>query len=90
MGGLPRAAWRAAPNGNGSERKGAPGGHRASWKRLGRPPIPDDKQDAIREALKERTEGVRKIAARFGVDPSTVQPISVAMRPFGENAVSAG
>jgi DNA invertase Pin-like site-specific DNA recombinase len=53
-------------------------------KRLGRPPIPEDTQDAIRKALKERTEGVRKIAARFGVDPSTVQRISVAMRPFGE------
>ena len=53
-------------------------------KRLGRPPIPEKTQDAIRGALKERTEGVRKIAVRFGVDPSTVQRISVAMRPFGE------
>jgi hypothetical protein len=35
----------------------------------------------IREALNKpgRTEGVRRIAARFGVDPSTVQRIS---RPF--------
>jgi hypothetical protein len=35
----------------------------------------------IREALgrPERTEGVRKIAARFGVSPDTVQRIS---RPF--------
>jgi DNA invertase Pin-like site-specific DNA recombinase len=55
-------------------------------KRLGRPPIPEKTQDAIRGALKERTEGVRKIAARFGVDTSTVQRISVAMRPFGEAA----
>jgi hypothetical protein len=46
-------------------------------------PLPEKTQGAIREALKERTEGVRKIAARFGVDPSTVQRISVAMRPFG-------
>ena len=29
-----------------------------------------------------RTEGVRRIAARFGVDPSTVQRIS---RPFDVN-----
>jgi hypothetical protein len=41
----------------------------------------------IREALNKpgRTEGVRKIAARFGVDPSTVQRIS---RPF-EGAIVA-
>ena len=37
--------------------------------------------ERIREALDKpgRTEGVRKIAVRFGVDPSTVQRIS---RPF--------
>jgi hypothetical protein len=56
---------------------------KSEGKRLGRPPLPEKTQGAIREALKERTEGVRKIAARFGVDPSTVQRISVAMRPFG-------
>jgi len=33
-----------------------------------------------------RTEGVRRIAARFGVDPSTVQRIS---RPFDAVAASA-
>jgi hypothetical protein len=45
-------------------------------------------QKAIREALNlpGRTEGVRKIAARFGVDPGTVQRIS---RPF-EGASVAG
>jgi DNA invertase Pin-like site-specific DNA recombinase len=50
-------------------------------KRLGRPRIASDLEKAIHEALNqpERTEGVRKIAARFGVDPGTVQRIS---RPF--------
>jgi DNA invertase Pin-like site-specific DNA recombinase len=56
---------------------------KSEGKRLGRPPLPEKTQGAIREALKKRTEGVRKIAVRFGVDPSTVQRISVAMRPFG-------
>src|SRR2546421_7780586 len=48
---------------------------RSEGKRLGRPPIPAEMQKAIREALNKpgRTEGVRKIAARFGVDPGTVQ-----------------
>jgi hypothetical protein len=42
----------------------------------------------IRKALNKpgRTEGVRKIAARFGVDPSTVQRIC---RPFDAGRVSA-
>jgi DNA-binding MarR family transcriptional regulator len=42
----------------------------------------------IREALNKpgRTEGVRKIAARLGVDPSTVQRIS---RPFEGGGISA-
>jgi len=40
-----------------------------------------DLEAQIRAALKApgRTEGVRKIAKRFGVDPGTVQRIS---RPF--------
>src|SRR3989440_6873989 len=48
---------------------------KSEGKRLGRPPIPAEKQKAIREALSKpgRTEGIRKIAARFGVDPGTVQ-----------------
>ena len=47
----------------------------------------DDLEARILAALKApgRTEGVRKIAARFGVDPSTVQRIS---RPF-DNAGAA-
>jgi DNA invertase Pin-like site-specific DNA recombinase len=54
---------------------------RSEGKRWGRPPIAPALEKRIREALNKpgRTEGVRKIAARFGVDPSTVQRIS---RPF--------
>ena len=57
-------------------------------KRLGRPRIPAELEVRILAALKapDRTEGVRKIAARFGVDPSTVQRIS---RPFEGAAASA-
>jgi DNA invertase Pin-like site-specific DNA recombinase len=61
---------------------------RSEGKRLGRPPIPADLEKAIRAALNKpgRTEGVRKIAARFGVDPGTVQRIS---RPFDDVSVAA-
>jgi DNA invertase Pin-like site-specific DNA recombinase len=54
---------------------------KSEGKRLGRPPIAAELEKRIREALSKpgRTEGVRKIAARFGVDPGTVQRIS---RPF--------
>jgi DNA invertase Pin-like site-specific DNA recombinase len=53
---------------------------RSEGKRLGRPPLAPELQNRIRAALNApgRTEGVR-IAARFGVDPGTVQRIS---RPF--------
>jgi DNA invertase Pin-like site-specific DNA recombinase len=53
--------------------------------RLGRPPIAPELEERIRAALDKpgRTEGVRKIAARFGVNPKTVQRIS---RPFVEAA----
>jgi DNA invertase Pin-like site-specific DNA recombinase len=61
---------------------------RSEGKQLGRPPIGPDLEKRIREALHRpgRTEGVRKIAARFGVDPSTVQQIS---RPFEPATVGA-
>jgi DNA invertase Pin-like site-specific DNA recombinase len=61
---------------------------KAEGKRLGRPPIPPEMEKAIRVALNKpgRTEGVRKIAARFGVDPGTVQRIS---RPFESESVAA-
>src|SRR4051812_32921907 len=60
---------------------------KSEGKRLGRPPIPADTEKAIRAALGKpgRTEGVRKIAARFGVDPGTVQRIS---RPFEGSAAT--
>ena len=45
--------------------------------KLGRPTIPQETEAAIRAALSQpRRPGVRKIAAQFGVDPSTVQRIS--------------
>ena len=52
---------------------------------LGRPPIAPELEKRIYAALKApgRTEGVRKIAARFGVNPKTVQRIS---RPFVASA----
>jgi DNA invertase Pin-like site-specific DNA recombinase len=61
---------------------------RSEGKRWGRPPIAPALEKRIREALNKpgRTEGVRKIAVRFGVDPSTVQRIS---RPFGDEGASA-
>ena len=60
---------------------------RAEGKRLGRPPIPPELENRIRAALNKpgRTEGVRKIAARFGVNPKTVQRIS---RPFAGAAAA--
>src|SRR6476469_5314243 len=56
---------------------------KSEGKKLGRPPIDPGLEARIRKALNEpgRTEGVRKIAERFGVNPSTVQRIS---RPFGD------
>jgi DNA invertase Pin-like site-specific DNA recombinase len=63
---------------------------KAEGKRLGRPPIAPDLEKQIRAALDKpgRTEGVRMIAARFGVNPSTVQKISVN-RPFAGGSVAA-
>jgi hypothetical protein len=48
-----------------------------------RPRIAPDLEAKILAVLKTpgRTEGVRKLAKRFGVDPGTVQRIS---RPFGD------
>ena len=58
-------------------------------KQLGRPRIAADLERSISAALKARKEtgdSVRKIAARFGVDPSTVQRIS---RPLDGAGVAA-
>jgi DNA invertase Pin-like site-specific DNA recombinase len=59
---------------------------RAEGKHIGRPPLKPVLQDRIREAL---TGGmsIRKTAAKFGVNPSTVQRISAA--PFAGADVSA-
>ena len=54
----------------------------AEGTKLGRPSIPQAKEDAIPAALSQPGRpGVRKIAKKFGVDPSTVQRIS---RPFDD------
>jgi DNA invertase Pin-like site-specific DNA recombinase len=55
-------------------------------KRLGRPPLPKDKEDAIRAALAGGLS-IRKTAAQFKVDPSTVQNIK---RPFVAGAIAEG
>ncbi len=61
---------------------------KSEGKRLGGPPLAPALEQRIRGALnaRGRTQGVRKIAARFGVDPSTVQRIS---RPFEPASASA-
>jgi DNA invertase Pin-like site-specific DNA recombinase len=51
-------------------------------KQLGRPPLDPELEERVRKALnarKETGEGVRVIAKRFGLSPTTVQKIS---RPF--------
>src|SRR5580704_14992802 len=56
---------------------------KAEGKQLGRPRIAPELEAKIVAALKApgRTDGVRKLAKRFGVDPGTVQRIS---RPFDD------
>jgi len=59
---------------------------KAQGKVLGRPRIPAGLEQRIRDALNERGRtglGVRKIAARFKVDASTVWRIS--QHPFAES-----
>jgi DNA invertase Pin-like site-specific DNA recombinase len=57
---------------------------RSEGKRLGRPPIAPALEKRIREALATPGRpGIRVIAERFGVNPSTVQRIS---RPFEAGA----
>ncbi len=48
---------------------------RSEGKRIGRPPLSPDTRERISEALKAGTS-IRKAAAQFGVNPSTVQAIS--------------
>jgi DNA invertase Pin-like site-specific DNA recombinase len=57
-------------------------------KQLGRPPLDPELEERVRKALnarKETGEGVRKIAERFGLSPTTVQKIS---RPFEASAAA--
>jgi DNA invertase Pin-like site-specific DNA recombinase len=58
---------------------------KSEGKTLGRPRIAPDLEAKILSALKApgRSEGVRKIAKRFGVDPGTVQRIG---RPLGASS----
>jgi DNA invertase Pin-like site-specific DNA recombinase len=49
---------------------------KAEGKRLGRPRIDPELETRILNARKSTSDSVRKIAARFKVDPSTVQRIS--------------
>jgi DNA invertase Pin-like site-specific DNA recombinase len=61
---------------------------KAEGKQLGRPRIAPELEARILAALKApgRTEGVREIAKRFGVDPGTLQRIS---RPFDGGGLGA-
>jgi DNA invertase Pin-like site-specific DNA recombinase len=59
---------------------------RDEGKRLGRPPIDPALEKRVREALAGGLS-VRKTAAKFEINPSTVQRIS---RPFEASAVAAG
>src|SRR5262249_1296290 len=53
---------------------------RSEGKRLARPPLPEAKEAAIRAALvAPGRPGVRVLAERFKVNPSTVQRISAGM-----------
>jgi DNA invertase Pin-like site-specific DNA recombinase len=56
---------------------------RDQGKQLGRPPISEALEARIREARRAGLS-VRKAAAKFGINPSTVQRIS--QRPFGDGA----
>ena len=63
---------------------------RRKGKRLGRPPIDPALKERIQKALREPgRHGVRVIAKRFGIDPGTVQKISVELAgPFDANVAA--
>jgi hypothetical protein len=65
---------------------------KAEGKQLGRPRISAEIEKQILAALRvpDRTEGVRKIAKRFGVDPGKVQRISRPLEGASTAAGSAG
>src|SRR5882724_4514310 len=58
---------------------------RSEGKRLGRPRI-DERTERAVQAARAGGLSVRKTAARFGIDPSTVQRLS---RPFEASAIGA-
>jgi DNA invertase Pin-like site-specific DNA recombinase len=61
---------------------------KSEGKRLGRPPIAEEVQERIRAALAGGLS-VRKTAAQFKVNPSTVQSISIN-RPFVAAGIAEG
>jgi DNA invertase Pin-like site-specific DNA recombinase len=63
---------------------------RSEGKRLGRPPIDPALKERIQKALREPGRpGVRVIAKQFGIDPGTVQKISVELAgPFDANVAA--
>jgi DNA invertase Pin-like site-specific DNA recombinase len=52
----------------------------AQVKKLGRPTVGPKKEYAVRAALKDSRDGIRKIAARIGVGVGTVQRIRAELR----------
>jgi len=52
---------------------------RSAGTTLGRPTIPLETENAIREALRARQHGIRKIASTLGVGVGTVQRVKAAM-----------
>jgi DNA invertase Pin-like site-specific DNA recombinase len=54
---------------------------RANGKRLGRPTVGPEVEDAIRAALQRRDKGMRKIARELGVGVSVVQRVRASIQP---------
>ena len=50
---------------------------KANGKRLGRPEVDPEVEEAIRQALSRKDKGIRKIAGEMGVGVSVVQRIKV-------------
>jgi DNA invertase Pin-like site-specific DNA recombinase len=52
---------------------------KANGKRLGRPKVDPEVEEAIRQALGKRDKGMRKIARELGVGVSVVQRVKVGL-----------
>ena len=50
---------------------------RSNGKKLGRPKVDDSVEQAIRDALRRRDKGIRKIAREMGVGVSVVQRVKM-------------